>query len=72
MERLTVRGEGLLLDLILWRRHGVRGRALVEQTLSLNPGLAGLGPLLPLGTEIILPDLPVQSEETIAVVSLFD
>ncbi|MFN4098137.1 MAG: tail protein X [Pararhodobacter sp.] len=71
-DRLLVEGEGITLDLILWRRHGVRGRALVEATLELNPGLSGAGTVLPLGTSIEVPRLPER--EAVAprpVVSLF-
>lgn len=71
-ETLLVEGEGITLDLILWRRHGVRGRRLVEPALVLNPGLAGAGTVLALGTRIVVPDLP-ESDAVPArpVVSLF-
>lgn len=71
-ETITVMGEGLSLDLILWRKHGVRGRALVEAALAMNPGLAGLGPILPLGAQFVLPDLPAETAREVAVISLFD
>ncbi len=71
-ETITVRGEGISLDLLLWRRYGVRGQALVEQALELNPGLSALGAILPLGTVVILPDLPPEpSTPAVKVVSLF-
>lgn len=71
-ETIIVRGEGITLDLILWRRHGVRGQALVADTLSINPGLAALGPILPLGTSVIIPDLPPQpASPPVKLVSLF-
>lgn len=70
-ESVTVKGEGLTLDLILWRRYGVRGRSLVEAALAANPGLAMLGPELPLGTVIIIPDLPPQTTAVQSRVSLF-
>ncbi len=71
-ETIVVRGEAVTLDLLLWRRHGVRGQALVEEALDLNPGLAALGPVLPLGTPVILPDLPtLPATPPVRVVSLF-
>lgn len=71
-ETIIVRGEGITLDLILWRRHGVRGQALVEAALTLNPGLAALGPFIPLGTSVIIPDLPPQpASQPAKLVSLF-
>lgn len=71
-ETIIVRGEGITLDLILWRRHGVRGQALVADTLSINPGLAALGPFIPPGTSAIIPDLPPQpTTPPVKLVSLF-
>ncbi|PRD40865.1 phage tail protein [Phyllobacterium phragmitis] len=71
-ETVTIRGEDMTLDLILWRRFGVRGQSLVEQALEINPGLAELGPYIPLGTVVTLPDLPPeQSAPRRHVVSLF-
>jgi phage tail protein X len=68
----TVRGEGLTVDLILWRKYGLRGRSLLEVTLDANPGLGKLGPVLPLGTRFSIPDLPPQTTPTVARVSLFN
>ncbi|MCL4674446.1 MAG: tail protein X [Pararhodobacter sp.] len=71
-ETIIIRGEGITLDLILWRCHGVRGQALVERALALNPGLAALGPVLPLGAAVVIPDLPPASvTPPVRVVSLF-
>ena len=72
MQTVTVKGEGITLDLLLWRAYGVRGRSLLENALALNVDVARLGAVIPMGTEVTLPDLPpkdaVQSRE---VVSLF-
>lgn len=71
-ETMTVRGEGITLDLLLWRRYGVRGRSLVEVALEHNPGLAALGPVLPLGTVVKVPDLPpAAATPQRRIVSLF-
>jgi len=71
METITIKGEGITLDLLLWRKYGVRGRELVEATLALNPGLAGLGPFLPLLTDVVVPPLPAQSRTPVKLVTLF-
>jgi len=42
------------VDSLCWRHLG--SSAAVEQTLLLNPGLAALGPVLPMGTRVTLPD----------------
>lgn len=71
-ETITIRGDGITVDLLLWRRYGVRGKSLVEQTLDTNPGLAALGPYLPHGTIVNLPDLPpVAARPARKAVSLF-
>lgn len=72
----TVEGVGQTVELVLWRRYGRRGQtaAMLTATLALNPGVAALGPILPLGTPLVLPDLP--AEEPVAApdgaFSLFD
>lgn len=69
---LTVRSEGLVLDAILSAAtDAVTGRSLVEATLELNPGLAALGLIIPLGTTIIIPDPPTEAVAAREVVSLF-
>lgn len=69
--------EHTTVELLLWR-HGKRRGATSErlsETLALNPGLAALGPILPLGTLVTIPDLPpVTERQRVAApaVSLFD
>ncbi len=55
MERYVLDGDGLPIDLIVWRRYHRKTPGLVEAILDLNPGLADLGPLLPRGTVINIP-----------------
>lgn len=73
---IKVAGEGITLELLLWRHGKRRGQTSerLTQTLEMNPGLAVLGPILPLGTVVTIPDLPPVSERRAAapVVSLFD
>lgn len=45
--------QGDTVDTICWRHLG--SSADVEATLQLNPGLAALGPELPIGTLVTLP-----------------
>jgi phage tail protein X len=72
LEMVTIRGEGITLDLLLWRRFGRKGIALVERTLEINPGVADAGLELPLGTRVYLP-LPEASAAVVAEpVSLFE
>jgi phage tail protein X len=48
--------QGDSVDSLCWRHLG--STAAVEMTLEQNPGLAALGPLLPMGTKVLLPDAP--------------
>lgn len=47
--------QGETLDALCYRVLGRTG-AVTEQALELNPGLADLGPVLPHGTLVTLPD----------------
>ncbi|MHA3059485.1 tail protein X [Acinetobacter sp. ANC 4636] len=44
------------IDSICWRYYG-RSTGVVEQVLSANPQLDELGEILPIGTDVLLPDL---------------
>ena len=46
----------LVLDLILWRETG--SSAAITAALELNPGLAALGPVLPAGVWVQIPETP--------------
>lgn len=72
MQTITVKGEDITLDLLLWRTYGVRGRSLLEEALNINTDLAALGAIIPLGTKVYLPDIPpAESGQSRQVVSLF-
>ena len=47
--------DGDTLDRLCWQHYG--SEAVVPQVLEANPGLAALGPQLPAGALITLPDL---------------
>jgi phage tail protein X len=48
--------DGETVDALCWRVLG-RTQGVTEQVLDLNRGLAAVGPELPGGTEVILPDV---------------
>lgn len=53
--------DGDMLDDICWRHYGADNcKAGLEAAMMSNPGLAELGPVLPAGVSIILPEV-VQS-----------
>ena len=55
IERITVEGDGITVSLLVWRRFRRPMPGLVEMIFERNPGLAGLGPILPVGTVFELP-----------------
>jgi phage tail protein X len=60
-ETIVIRGDGITLDLLLWRRFLVPTPGLLERTLELNRGLSDLGAFIPVGTAVIIPiDIPRQ------------
>jgi phage tail protein X len=74
-EIVTVRGEGISLSLLVWRFLKRKPEGYVESVLAANPGLAGLGAILPVGTKVRLPlDYADAGDagEAPAVISLWD
>lgn len=66
--------QGDTLDRICLRHCG-RTQGVTEAALEANPGLAELGPILPIGTPITLPDAPAKASAGIAAqqpVNLWD
>ncbi|MNZ54091.1 Phage Tail Protein X [compost metagenome] len=53
--------QGDTLDALCWRHYG-RTAGVVEVVLDANPGLAALGPILPHGTAVQLPDITTQQQ----------
>lgn len=49
--------QGDTVDYIAWRHYGSTDTEVVARILDANKGLAGKGPLLPPGLEIILPEI---------------
>ena len=55
---ITVRAQqGDTVDMLCLRHLGTTA-GVTEATYALNPGLAALGPTLPLGQQVTLPDPP--------------
>lgn len=58
------------LDAICYRAYGTT-QGVTEQVLTANPGLAELGPLLPHGTPVVLPAIPLVTQRA-PTVQLWD
>jgi phage tail protein X len=70
MPRTVFALQGDTVDLVCLRHLGTTA-GVTEATYRLNPGLADLGPILPLGRAITLPDLPATTAR-IETVQLWD
>jgi phage tail protein X len=58
------------LDLLCWRHLGSTA-GVVEQALQINPGIASLGALLPMGMPVSLPEQPPKAS-TLQMINLWD
>lgn len=63
--------QGDTLDLLCWRNLGTTA-GVVEAAYLLNPALADLGPVLPEGRAIVLPDRPADAAAIRETVNLWD
>ncbi len=67
---IVIANQGDTVDAICWRYYG-RTAGVTEAVLDANPGLADLGPVIPHGTAVTLPDASPQAEQR-QVVNLWD
>lgn len=67
MKVRSVQGDSI--DLICFRYYG-RTAGVTEQVIEANPALVNIGPILPIGTEIELPEQTTAPEKT--TISLWD
>lgn len=66
----VIASQGDTVDAICWRYYG-RTAGVTEAVLEANPGLADLGPIVPHGTQVTLPDAAPQAEQR-QVLNLWD
>lgn len=71
-EEITISGEGVTLSLLVWRRFRDLRPGFAERVLDLNPGLAGLGIFIPVGTTVLFPVDPVGVQDDEDAVALWD
>jgi phage tail protein X len=50
--------DGDVLDDIVARYYGDQENRIVELVLEANPGLADLGPIMPAGVDVVMPERP--------------
>lgn len=66
----VIANQGDTVDSICWAYYG-RTAGVTEAVLAANPGLADLGPIIPHGTTVTLPEAAPQLEQR-QVVNLWD
>ncbi len=70
-QTVTVEGDAFTVSLIVWRRFKRPMPGLVEAILDANPGLADLGPILPLGTVFEMPAPVPQDHQVLDPIRLW-
>lgn len=63
--------QGDTVDAICWRVFGTTA-GVVEMVYEMNRGLAALGPVLPTGTPVVLPDARDVGTRVLATLHLWD
>ena len=73
IEKVVITGAGLTISRLIWNRFQRPMPGLLGGIYDLNPGLADVGPDLPIGTVVMIP-VPVQSdgEEVVEMITLWD
>lgn len=69
MSQTYITSDGDTADFIAWKYYGNQDGLVVEQLLAANPGLSDLGPVLPAGVSVVLPEIATQPAK---VVKLWD
>lgn len=73
---VKIKTDSLTLDLLLWRKYGVAGLGMLEETIEANPGLhrtnRGGSLYLIFGSSVVIPDPPIRQERAVgSVIDLF-
>lgn len=53
--------DGDTLDEIAWRYYGAVNSSILRQVMDANPGIADIGPRLPLNVMVTLPEISVPA-----------
>jgi phage tail protein X len=62
--------QGDTVDTLCWRHLGSTDP--VEAVLELNPGLAALGPIIPMGAAVTLPEIDQAAAQPQQTIQLWD
>jgi phage tail protein X len=70
-ELITVDKAYTTVPGLIWRRYRRRMPGLAEQVFALNPGLAAVSPILPIGTVVKMPVVKLDQPVVVNVVRLW-
>lgn len=68
---ILVSRQGDTLDELIWRERAL-GAADIAGVLASNPGLADLGPVLPIGTHVTVPASATPAANVLPLIQLWD
>lgn len=71
IETVQVMSETLTASLLVWRRFHRPMPGTVERLYEINPGLAAMGPILPLGAMVKIPIPPPAASRDVTPVRLW-
>lgn len=71
MARIRIEKDSMTIDKAVWEALGSAEARYVEATLKLNPGLAAAPVILPVGTEMEIPEID-NSISVIKTIRLWD
>lgn len=63
--------QGDTVDLLIWRERSL-GPESVPAVLEANPGLADFGPVLPIGTIVLVPAIAATASTAVLLIQLWD
>lgn len=69
MAQVYKTSDGDVVDQIAWRQYGGVDSDILRAVLEANPGLSDMGPVLPSGVRITLPDIqaPASTKKALAL-----
>lgn len=70
--RVQVVQDNMTLDLVVWKAFGRQDAGVVEEAFALNPGIADLGAVLPVGTYVELPEPQAEKPALRETVTLWN
>lgn len=72
IEKVEITGAGLTVSRLIWNRFQAPLRGTLGRIYDLNPGLAGMGTHIPVGTTVLLPVPDDADDQVIERVTLWD